>query len=605
MEKAGWIRPTNEKQPNTGYLCRAANRETEKTNVKAAETTISEIGARFKAFADNITPLTSRIWSQQELEEVLLNWIVATEGYERKSISDAADKRLADPDKEKSEPKIAGAAITKTEETYLCARFIQEIAEIDKNLFDNIVDLSALALLTEVIFDFRQPPQMGRKELDLTVFLDAPFVMDAMGLSGKVAEQNAQAILAGLKKLECKLAIFKHGCDEISDNLRAVLSQKSIGRFGRTAGALNRGEVQEDFAREVARDPEHFIKTMLGLNLVDQNIDQFPNQHKFFSKELFDDFASRVFWHQSASAAPRMRDGLSVALVIRRRDGRRVIDPLKSKCILLSQNWAFCNFSLRFCREKGLVVGEQIGPLIHQRRVAAILWLTLGTQERKELSRRSLLAACEQVTRMRPELIARARDVLRAVSPASREQLDALLTIPRSSQLLLDLTLGVERVIQPDNALHILEEMKKAAFNEAQNEAAGEIKAVRDAEKTRRQKLTNALDVAEKRQQAALGALQSTRDYERNSLFGWMTISKEYERRLVRYQRYIIIGIATIGFLASIGVLIVAPDSTLYILLSLLGSVVSLLFGVAQAIFHFPNVFAGWIEKKDSGALTA
>jgi hypothetical protein len=84
--------------------------------------------------------------------------------------------------------------------------------------------------------------------------------------------------------------------------------------------------------------------------------------------------------------------------------------------------------------QRRLLKEHEESPVITQRRLAALLWLTLGAQERQELTRRQLLVACERVTQIRPELIDGAMRKLKRVRETDLPKLEALLTQPRSAQ---------------------------------------------------------------------------------------------------------------------------------------------------------------------------
>jgi hypothetical protein len=143
---------------------------------------------------------------------------------------------------------------------FLSARYIQNIATKEPDLLLRIVEIASLSLLTEVILDFRDPPNAARREPGLTVFLDGPFVMDLLGLTGRLRENNAKQIVNGLQGMSAQIKVLSHYCDEIRDNLRAVLGQPRGQRFGPTAEAIRRSEVAEDYAQAVAGNVEHFVQ---------------------------------------------------------------------------------------------------------------------------------------------------------------------------------------------------------------------------------------------------------------------------------------------------------------------------------------------------------
>lgn len=123
------------------------------------------------------------------------------------------------------------------------------------------------------------------------------------------------------------------------------------------------------------------------------------------------------------------------------------IDVFRSHCLLLTQNAALCRMATEFLLEKDLLRRGQAGPAVHQRHMAALLFLSMGSREQEELSRRELLESCEAVVNANPEVIEGARKRLSEVRPEIADQIEALLSQPRSIQLLQDLTLGSRTVV--------------------------------------------------------------------------------------------------------------------------------------------------------------
>ena len=46
-----------------------------------------------------------------------------------------------------------------------------------------------------------------------------------------------------------------------------------------------------------------------------------------------------------------------------------------------------------------LIDGYDVGPAVHQRQIALIVWMVVGNEGRKELARRELIRRCADVVR--------------------------------------------------------------------------------------------------------------------------------------------------------------------------------------------------------------
>ena len=237
LEEQGWLELVPGEGAKAAYLCKADPASTPAQDDVAAEI-LNQIQGTFYAFVQNLSPLIKFRHTPEELLDTFLNWLVSVEGFDRMSLMSTTRTLLSKDFKLTLEPSIAlfGAiAAVDSDGAFLSARYIQHVAKEDPDLLLHIVEMASLALLTEVILDFRNPPNATRQEPALAVFIDGPFVMDLLGLAGKEREANAKQITNGLKKMSCQLKVFSHSCDEIRDNLRAVLQQPRGQRFGPTA----------------------------------------------------------------------------------------------------------------------------------------------------------------------------------------------------------------------------------------------------------------------------------------------------------------------------------------------------------------------------------
>jgi hypothetical protein len=103
--------------------------------------------------------------------------------------------------------------------------------------------------------------------------------------------------------------------------------------------------------------------------------------------------------------------------------------------------------------------------------MAALLFLTIGSQEKAELSRRELLESCEAVVNASPEVIEGAKKRLKDVRPENADQIEALLSQPRSIQLLQDLTLGSQTVVGRSDMDLVYEALRESVAEEERTKA--------------------------------------------------------------------------------------------------------------------------------------
>lgn len=556
FEKKGWLTELKYGEKEASYKINDfPDDDYFKKEADKFSKTLEDLGNNFVDFIKRISPLPKVNAEKPNLIDLFLRWLISLEVYEQKLLVQKAKEMLSDNTGSISKNLENESKISK-EERYLCARFVTHLEAENKTLFEKIVDINSVVLLTEIAFDFKDSPQKDRKEPDLRVFLDAPFFMDAIGLSGKEREQNALAILKSLKKMECQISIFKHSCDEVRSNLKGLLKNVGWDRYGPTAEALRRSEVREDYVRSVLEDVEYFAEK-LGLSVFDRDINLYPYEHKYFTEEDINEFEKHAGWGDSPyfymeeTTPARHRDALSIAFIMRLRAGKNSKDPFKNKAVLITRNKVLEQYAKRFCLEKGSITKSSFGPAIHQRKIASLLWLTYGTSEQKKVSRHQLMIACHKVLALQPRLIKRTQSVLSQIDPKKVPHLHALLMKERSSQVLADITLGTEEVITPDNIEEIYKKVAESTSERIRKEKDREIDYITKAYEKRMEQFKKDIDAKEKQ--------------ERKMVEGLISKASKMER----FIRFMLKGSLFLGIMFEVGLVFKSEGLNFYYLIGL------------------------------------
>jgi hypothetical protein len=112
----------------------------------------------------------------------------------------------------------------------------------------------------------------------------------------------------------------------------------------------------------------------------------------------------------------------------------------------------------------------QEGAVIHQRHLATLAWLRTGLGADDIIPRGHLLATCNRILRVRPELREAVAEKLKEVTPGSLEQFELLVSDARSMRRLADMTLNNEKIVTGENASELLEAMRQATIEEEKKE---------------------------------------------------------------------------------------------------------------------------------------
>jgi hypothetical protein len=548
--RAGWLRRIVERQDIIAYQCQSPGLPPNEERLeREVVQRLTEIGARFTNFNQTLPSLLTLSFDDIELQEMLLSWLVEKRAFDRKSIFEAIANTLDTPLSEKvvriAKSRAGGATRYTQEEEYLCARFVKHLSTIEPSLFESLVKIAAVALVAEVALEISHPTTSDRPKQQLQVFLDAPFAMTLLGLSGHRRRETASYIFERLRELGHAISIFGHSCDEIRANLKGLFDRDPRDRYGPTAEAIRMREVDERYAYAVLANVEHFVEK-LGITLLEYDPSLYPGEHIYFPDECVDDLANRLPWDRPLSdgadkSVAKRRDARSICFVMRRRRGRMSADVFRSHVILITQNAALCREATQFLMEKDLLRERQVGPAIHQRYMAANLFLLLGSQEKREMSRRELLASCESIVNASPEVIEGTRKRLLEVRPQNAQQIEALLSQPQSIQLLLDMTLGSQAVLGQADADLIYDTLRQDTAREVRDEAKRQIDSIKRQAKVKEAGLSEKLRHKESELQKREMELREAQQRDLDIVRAWIRGIEHFEQGVRQAEKVVVV----------------------------------------------------------------
>lgn len=571
FKAAGWLQEIVSHEGDVAYRYIKPDQKTLPIEaLVATEEELHEIGDHFLEFAHSVSPLLSVPYDRDTLEELLLRWLVEKQAFDRDMIVRAVQDDSVSLSKSdlSQDDVLQNDGLFSSEDTYLCARFVDILSSSSDHveLFDKLVRISAVALVTEVVLDTQKPKVKNLSFGRGRVFYDSPFLLDLLECSGHNARQNSKFIHDHLVGFEAIPSVFSHSVEEARDNLRAVLSASVHERYGPTAESIRKGEVLEEYAKDVLKRFDDHLKANAIQN-VPAGLELYPNEHKFFDTELKEELLSHIKWDNIIA---RERDVDSITYIMRKRKGQSSTDLTNSLPILLTKNAPLCSITTRFCKNNHLIGEYDIGPALHQRQLASVIWMLVGDEDRKELARRDLVRRCADVVRCRPDVVAKTREELRRVDLEKARQFEALVTRPIPTQLLMDLTLGARRVVTSENLDLIFQRLRESAAEDVQKRADDEMKKLKHNQRQRRaawqeqlrqerMEKVRAAELLREEGQKRIVADRRISDATRTDgqmVDGWIRASKKYEARANRIIDFSIYGIlcvtAAVGFVVAI-----------------------------------------------------
>jgi hypothetical protein len=444
------------------------------------------VASQFKDFCSELTPLTAVNLSRDECKDILIEWLLYVDAYSEKNL-DFTIRNFTDENGTLSRKVVVPKTTSLTDDQrYLCARFVEQAIKSDGDVADHLCKLASIGLLTEVVQDFHRPTSSVEKT-DLIVYLDAPIAMEFIGVSGRAARENIEPIVNELQNIGAQIRVFQQSVNEISRNLNAVL--KSPTRTGPTARALAQGSVMEAFIRDVARDPAKFLLEK-DVRVTLRELEQLPSEHHFFSDERYRELYSSFSFQQNPNA--RDHDAKVATFIMRQRKGAGSSDIFGSKFLLLTRNGLVAQITRRTCIGLGALSPQNVSPVVHRRMLATALWLRTGLgKNENEIPKRQLLASCERILSINPRVVNAVKKFSSSLTSEKAEQLDLLLSQDRSSQMLMDKTLGISDVVTSENVSILFDEMLVPHLEEVRSEgeealAAEKIKSKKRLEEQRK-----------------------------------------------------------------------------------------------------------------------
>ncbi|WP_038974772.1 hypothetical protein [Bradyrhizobium genomosp. III] len=431
----------------------------------------------FEKFPPKVTDLLSYQKSRDELKDILIRFLVMMDAPGQGAFA----PQLGDLEPGNAALEVIGALEEgghplEPNDRYMCARFVQHLMKKRPEFVPHLTRLSSIGLLAEVVEDFLKPTHVETKT-DLTVILDAPIALDYLGCSGKALKDDIATIVSALKDVGASFIVLPASCVEMQHNLKSMLSLPPELRRGYTHNAMLRKEVGADFVRAVMNQPETALSSA-GITVRQISLESHHYAHKYFTQEQFNDFFESITWGNNINA--REHDATCATIVMRLREGRQSSDVFKTRYVLVTRNPAFVRHARNYCLQSRMITSLQEGPIVHARELATTAWLRTGLGASETIPRGHLIATCDRVLQVRPEVRNALAAQLAIVTPDRIEQLNLLMQDARSVQKLADETLNNESVVTADNAEHLLNVMREATAEELRKKHEAELQKLKE-----------------------------------------------------------------------------------------------------------------------------
>jgi hypothetical protein len=440
---------------------------------EVSERDIRDVVDRFVAFASPILDSNGLTIDSKQLERSFFDELISIDFHaillkpDRQRLDEQRPSTLGlpkSPEEDAAEQYLAHRARLDV----LCAAFVVEMHNTNRAVFDLIVRVAAGALVAQVVLNMQDPGKTVSLG-GLRVIFDAPFLMSVLDLGNANATSYAEQLATELRAHGVHPEVFRHSLEEVADNLKAAVNAHSDGSgFGPTARRLA-NPTFTTYVRTVRADLDGAVQRA-GVRITDAPTRS--NAYQFFTEK--DEENVYLMLGNFVNPLAQKRDAASVAAVMRLRAGRkaRMGHFHQAGCVFVTENVRVADCAHRYVRKQRLLAENEVPPVLTDRFLAGLLWVLYGGKA-AELTEYRLLASCTAALEARNDVSRKVQRFLADVDSRKAEHFRALMTVERSGQHLMQLTLGDSLLIRStDDAERLLARLDEEYQERYRREAA-------------------------------------------------------------------------------------------------------------------------------------
>lgn len=398
LTKIGWLTERRIEQKSVFIVSNDLKPFSEEQAIDASQVRLDRLYEKFRTFLGDHAPLLEFSLVKEEFQWELFRWATSLDGSDKNAIRDEADKLLAG-----KKPSIRNAFLDEPQRlasidksiSIEFAGFVKWLQNSQQPELDDVAALTELGLAYEFLDELTNPSLKETARLETVFILDAPVLLDWLGLSGPGREQSIKQSASILRNAGAQFATLPHCLEELSEVLETVLRKSPAERYGLTGDAMRADPALVGIARTIANNPDRAVKS-INVTVIPFRRNE-PINVSEFSNDLIEEFKMRATWHDPYKSDQRERDALSIAFVMRRRKGACSSDIFSNKYVLVARNNTFTRFAKSFCTKFLDVPEYALGPAIETKTLAATVWMRFGSEADPNLPRLHLISACDRI----------------------------------------------------------------------------------------------------------------------------------------------------------------------------------------------------------------
>ncbi|MBT2547219.1 hypothetical protein [Arthrobacter sp. ISL-65] len=338
---------------------------------------------------------------------------------------------------------------------FLVSAFVSRLAQSDQARFAYVVEAAKGAMLASVLV--LDTSGLSESLSQLSLVLDTPVMMDALGFHGPIPEAAAAQVLTLARNQGAKLVTFEHSVGEVQGILESIEASLRRGSSRSTAAGYlhfaETGKTPVDLA--VHRGQVSSKLKDLGVKVIARPDNYYD--HGLDEGQLEDLIQKKVRYWQDAT---RVNDVMSLSSVHRLRHGTRDKSLERCRAVLVSSNTSLVAAAVQFERARaGFPLAITIEAL------ASILWVRTPAAA-SDVPKQVLLAAAYAGMQPSVSLWSRYLDEVEKLEKSDAVTTDEAIILrssPVSRETIMEETLGDPDAITAESPKEVLSRIKSEA----------------------------------------------------------------------------------------------------------------------------------------------
>ncbi|WP_281649157.1 hypothetical protein [Parendozoicomonas sp. Alg238-R29] len=359
--------------------------------------------------------------------------------------------------------EINSKDVDKKEESvldYAFARFVENSSERGKGYEKILEEAHSGAMLAEVVLNLKKPPKTEQSIEGIKILVDAPILIDLLGLADTETSRYTDDLLSEIKKSGGELITSDYYIQEakelISNSLRSYGNNRqylsSLDKFL----LLNR--LNKTKAESILRNIEEELK-IKSVNFSPAVSYHGQNSTSQRAKELEEGLYSALGDYQNEKA--KDRDAKSAALVVIVNQYKAIYNINDAKIFFLTKNSRITDNINSYLKRKRLILEGSMSPVITDRKLATLMWVMNGGVGKNLLSS-ELLANCHRAIKSKLSILQNAKEVLLDITKSSEEdinRIEGIIKNQRAAFCLLDKVGGDIELIKNKDSKSLIDEI--------------------------------------------------------------------------------------------------------------------------------------------------